>query len=357
MDRLNASALCRSVPFVVSMVVAGCTGETVASDDQLTGLHDDVLTPGDDAVRSRVDAQRDRDTTASFAQISAPANSSDGDALQTSRACNASKWRAGDTRGTINVAGANRTYLLHVPTGYEGKQPVPLLVDLHGLGGNGAAEKAQSGFAAVSDREKFVVVYPDGVAPAGKPSGWNIGLCCSVADDQAFIRALVEKVKSEGCIDEKRVYATGVSMGGGMSYHLACNAADVFAAVAPAAFDLLIEQEMPCKPSRPISVISYRGTADPLVKYAGGASNPPGGGTLASTIHFEGAENTFKRWGAINGCAAAAASEPAGRAQCRTYGSCRDDVEVTLCALQGGSHVPWGDANYAWTRLMKHVLP
>jgi len=349
---VNACLVGRSSSLALLMVVVGCAGDATSSDGQLAA-RDEVVTP----EGAGASEHPERDTSDVAAQIAGPASSADTGASQ-ARSCTASKWSAGDTRATISVAGQSRTYLLHVPRGYKTERPVPLLVDLHGLGGDGAAEKGLSGYAAVADRENFIVVYPDGLAPAGKPRGWNIGLCCSVADDEAFIRALVDKIKSEGCIDEKRVYATGVSMGGGMSYYLACNAADVFAAVAPAAFDLLIEKEMACKPSRPISVISHRGTSDPLVKFAGGASNPPGGGTLASTIHFEGAENTFKRWGVINSCTGApAASEPAGRSQCRTYGGCRDGVEVTLCAQQGGSHSPWSDASYGWKHLTQHVLP
>lgn len=354
---VNAFLVGRSSSLALLMVVAGCTGDANSSDGP-SGEHDDGVASEATPIRSGTTARSERGPTSSSAQIAGPTSSSAPDPSQAPRTCTASKWSAGDTRATINVAGKSRTYLLHVPKGYKGERPVPLLVDLHGLGGDGAAEKGLSGYAAVADRENFIVVYPDGLAPAGKPRGWNIGLCCSVAEDEAFIRALVAKIKDEGCIDDKRVYATGVSMGGGMSYYLACNAADMFAAVAPAAFDLLIEKEMACKPSRPISVISHRGTADPLVKYAGGASNPPGGGTLASTIHFEGAENTFKRWGTINGCAAAPiATEPAGRSQCRTYEGCRDNVEVTLCAQQGGSHSPWSDASYGWKHLTKHVLP
>jgi polyhydroxybutyrate depolymerase len=140
-------------------------------------------------------------------------------------------------------------------------------------------------------------------------------------------------------------------MGGGMSHYLACNAADLFAAVAPSAFDLLAAEEEPCMPSRPISVISFRGTADPIVPYAGGASSPPNG--LNVTIHFQGAENTFKKWAELNGCT----GEPmAGSGGCRTYAQCKAGTEVTLCTKQGGSHDP-GDAKLGWAFMKKHPMP
>src|SRR5690242_6738251 len=117
------------------------------------------------------------------------------------------------------------------------------------------------------------MAFPSGLAgPSG--GAWNVGPCCvDNVDDVEFTRALVAEVKGLACIDPKRVYAVGFSMGGGMSHYVACHAADVFAAVAPAAFDLLQENVMDCKPPRPITVISFRGTSDPIVPYAGGPSS------------------------------------------------------------------------------------
>jgi polyhydroxybutyrate depolymerase len=136
-----------------------------------------------------------------------------------------------------------------------------------------------------------------------------------------------------------------------MSHYLACNAANVFAAVAPSAFDLLTEEEEPCHPARPISVIFFRGTSDPIVKYEGGASNPPNG--LNVTIHFLGAQNTFKRWAELDGCTDTPKDSGGG---CATYSQCKEGVEVTLCTKQGGSHEP-GDAKRGWETLKKYTLP
>ena len=143
------------------------------------------------------------------------------------RCTGGSKWKVGDTRFSFTSDGTTRSYLLHVPASYKGDSAVPLLVDFHGLFGSGQGERGSSGYAQLSDREGFVVAYPDGMGAA-----WNIGVCCAKAADEAFIRELVARIESEGCIDAARVYATGFSMGGGMSHYLACNAADVFAAVA-----------------------------------------------------------------------------------------------------------------------------
>ena len=139
-------------------------------------------------------------------------------------------------------------------------------------------------------------------------------------------------------------------MGGGMSYKLACDAADMIAAVAPAAFELMEEDEWPCHPSRPITVISFNGTADLIVPYAGGASTPPNG--LNVTNHFLGAESTFAKWAELDGCT----GTPEKSGDCSTYTQCGAGVEVTSCIKQGGGHST-GDPDVAWETLKRFALP
>jgi polyhydroxybutyrate depolymerase len=253
----------------------------------------------------------------------------------------------GDSNGTIDVGGMTRNYILHVPPGYTGDEPVPLLVDWHPLTQSAQFQRTSSGYAQVADREGFIVAYPDGIDNA-----WNIGPCCTRSrdvDDLGFARALVDKIKSQACIDPKRVYAAGFSMGGGMSHFLGCKAADVFAAVAPAAFDLI--EEYDCTPSRPITVISFRGTADFIVPYAGGASTPPTPYPL-DPIHFLGAQGTFEKWAELNQCTGEPMDTGGG---CETYTQCAQGVEVTLCTSGGGHST--GDPDVGWPMLAKHPMP
>ena len=255
----------------------------------------------------------------------------------------------GDKTTTSQVDGVARTFLLHVPASYTGKTPVPLVLDFHGLGSSGASQQSLSGYKALSDQEGFIVAWPNGLDNA-----WNIGPCCTQSrsvDDLGFARAIVADIRGRACVDPKRIYADGYSMGGGMSFHLACNAADIFAAVAPSAFDLLAAEEQPCKPARPISVIAFRGTSDPIVPHGGGASMPPNG--LKVTIHFQGAEATFKTWSQLNGCSGA---PTAGAAGCQTYTECKEGTEVTLCTKQSGGHEP-GDAKQGWAFMKRHAMP
>src|SRR5260370_26488097 len=180
----------------------------------------------------------------------------------------------------IQRGGAARSYILHEPPKDDGKTGMPLVIGMHGKGGTGQGEMTGSGWLAKSDAVGIVMMYPDGLYNSwnGGPAGCPILVCCCEPaqdhniDDAAFLRAAVAKTAQDGCIDLKRVYATGLSNGGIMSQWLACDAADIFAAVAPVSGPNMI---MDCKLSRPVSVVLYRGLMDVGVLYNGGM--PPGG--------------------------------------------------------------------------------
>ena len=265
------------------------------------------------------------------------------------QACQASQTGT-PGRETVRLqhAGVSREYILYVPSSYSGDEPVPLVVYFHPLLTNSRTAETSSGFKELADREGFIVAFPEGQQSAA----WNVGVCCTASrdvDDVGFARALVEQVKGEYCVDNKRVYASGFSMGGGMSHYLACEAADVFAAVAPGAFDLFEEND--CTPARPITVISFRGTSDVIVPYEGGRKTSAPNGFVG--VHtFEGAEGTFDHWAEINGCTGEATDEGGG---CKTHSTCTDGVEVTLCTSSGGHE--WPDPDRAWSTLERFSLP
>lgn len=255
----------------------------------------------------------------------------------------------GDQKVTLQVGGASRTMLLHIPDASAASGAVPLILDFHGMGGTGASERAASLFPAVTDREGVIMAFPDGLkGPVG--TAWNIGPCCvEGADDLGFARAIVAYVRSVACIDAKRVYAVGVLTGGLMAYDLACNAADEFAAVSAAAIDMVQETVDACVPQRPVTVVSFRGTADTHVPYAGGPS------TLVPNmpLTFLGAKGTFARWATIDGCSGAAtAADDNG---CARYTACPGGAEVVLCTKQGGADDP-ADGAVAWPLLKRHAL-
>lgn len=264
--------------------------------------------------------------------------------------CPSPALRPGDTNQTVQVGGRSRSYVLHVPNTYDGSKPVPLVVDFHPLGGSGQQERSGSPYPAQTDPEGVIMAFPSGLSgPSG--GAWNVGPCCvKDGDDVAFAKAMVAQIQQTACIDPKRIYAVGFSMGGGMSHYLACHAADVFAAVAPAAFDLLEENVGDCKPPRPITVVSFRGTSDPIVPYNGGYSAVVQG----MPITFLGAKSTHEAWARINQCTGSPSGEDAQG--CSTYSNCKDGVEVVLCTKQGGGHEA-GNARVGWPILKRHTMP
>jgi polyhydroxybutyrate depolymerase len=267
------------------------------------------------------------------------------------QACPAtSTLKPGETTESIQIGSVTRTYILHVPASYTGKTPVPLILDWHGILLNSTIHRSLSGFAELSEREGFIVAFPEGTDTA-----WNIGKCCTssrTVDDLGFAKGLVTKLSQQGCIDAKRVHSTGYSMGGGMSMFLACNATDVFASIATSAFDLQPEEDEPCKPSRPIALIDYRSTGDPIVAYAGAKDTIPPNGT-ATLVTFIGAVTTLMKWAGLNGCTGSAEALGNG---CQTYSQCSAGTEVTLCTKQGGGH-DLMDPAPAWEFLKRHPMP
>lgn len=286
----------------------------------------------------------------------APGSSAPPPNAQPEPTCNATST-PGDSSGTIASGGEQRSYLVHVPSTVEPSVPAPLVIWFHGILGSSQDYRA-SGFREVADREGFVLVAPNGI-----DSAWNVGPCCTARrrniDDVAFAKALVEKIKESACIDPRRVYAAGFSMGGGMSHYLACHAADVFAAVAPSAFDLLKENIDECTPARPISVASFRNRADNFVYYDGTPDSTPPNTFItqdvSTRINILGAEATFDAWGEIDGCTDTPVDDGPG---CRTFKTCEQGTEVTLCAEDDflAGHHP-GPADQMWERLKRFSMP
>ena len=181
---------------------------------------------------------------------------------------------------TIKEGGIERLYLLHVPPQYDQSQPMPLVLMLHGFGGTAANAVRETGWSAKADREGFIVAYPqatrpdEGAAPNLRTNGtaWNDGSGRFHSserniDDVAFIRAVIERIQVEYSIDAKRVYVTGFSNGGSMTFHIGNKLAGRVAAIAPVASASWAET---LAPARKISVLYITGTKDPLNPLEGG---------------------------------------------------------------------------------------
>lgn len=198
---------------------------------------------------------------------------------------------ARDEPGTLQFGGLNRTYRVHVPPG----SAAGLVLNLHGGGGTGVGQERLSDFDAVADVNNLLVVYPDGYEKS-----WADGRGSSPADrhhvdDVGFLVALTSKLLKEFGVASGHVFVTGMSNGGFMTNKLACERADVFAAIAPVAGTL--GRGVPCNPSQPVSVLEIHGTADPLVPFKGGDVRGRGG-----VSHSISANGMVDKWRSADGC-------------------------------------------------------
>lgn len=261
----------------------------------------------------------------------------------------------GDHNYTLEFEGVTHGVIVHVPPGYDGLTPVPVLFDIHGSGSDGAQQLFFSGSPEIADKNGFIVV-----APSGYLGSWNGDIAFGEAyarmlNDVGFMRSLVEYVSELANIDHARVYATGLSNGAAMSNTLGCQAADVFAGIAPVADPLDIGLPT-CKPQQPIAVLGFHGYADDAVPYEGGRGNGP-----ELPTPFPSIPDTLKAWGELMACR----GEPElvalqGKNQCEIYRMCGRDVQVGYCGIDGGHMLYLQEFNiaaYAWDFLKQFALP
>ncbi|MGU3500503.1 alpha/beta hydrolase family esterase [Mycobacterium sp. C31M] len=231
----------------------------------------------------------------------------------------------------IDFGGLNRTYQVHVPPG----APTGLILNLHAGGQTGGQHAALTNFNPVANAHGYVVVYPDGV-----DFSWADGRGASVpdrtgVDDVGFLVALVERVAAEFGIPPGRVFATGLSAGGFMANRLACERADVFAAIAPVGATL--GANVGCQPSQPVSVLTTHGTLDPIVPIGGGPMMGRGGPSniLAATALVD-------SWRHLNECEPDPLIEPQPGVDAqfveRVSYACAQGSAVVYMRVDGGGH-------------------
>ena len=240
------------------------------------------------------------------------------------------------TDGVVETDDGDRDYRIHVPASV-GDAPVPLLVAMHGGGGSASQFAGENGLEALADEEGFVVVHPEGISQRiERLHTWNAGNCCGAAaeqdvDDVAFIRAVVDEVAAAHPIDPDRIFAIGHSNGGMMAYRLACEAADVFAAVGLQAGALGVEG---CEPAAPVSLIHVHGTADTNVPLEGGVGSGVAGVAFRPTLASLAAVTTPQ------GCDddPTDAVDEGNPALSTSTWSCPDGVEVRLALVEDEAH-------------------
>jgi polyhydroxybutyrate depolymerase len=263
-------------------------------------------------------------------------------------ACCASPARA----DSIAVGGVTRTFSAQLPQ----TKPAPLVIVLHGNTQTGADMMMRTAWPLVARRDRFAVVFPDGLNHAWADLRADAtragGAPPEGTDDVAFIATLIEKFVADGTADPKRVYISGISNGGAMAMTLVCARADLFAAAASVIMNLTDESASRCHPSRPLPMLMMNGTADPLIPYEGGR----GTGRFA-VDGFWSAAKTLEFWRRVNSCETDDAAvtdlddrNPSDQSTVTRIAShCPPGGDVVLYRVNGGGHRMPGmfpDANF-----------
>lgn len=194
---------------------------------------------------------------------------------------------SGDRFHHMFYDGQKRTYKLHIPPSYDDINHMPLVVVLHGYMGSSMLVERKTNMSNKGDEEGFIVAYPNGAQKLRFLRGWNAGFSHGLAvltkmDDTGFIRALIKKLQSTLKIDSNRIYVTGHSNGGTMSYRIGAELSDIVAAIGVNAGSIggrffLWGKNRPVwvipKPTNPVSVIVFQGMKDKYIPYDGGKSS------------------------------------------------------------------------------------
>ena len=245
----------------------------------------------------------------------------------------------GDHTRSLMMDGQNRSYLVHIPEGYDPQQPTPVVLALHGATMNGLTMAGFCGMSIKSDEAGFIVVYPSGTGR--KPLlFWNAGGDWEgmgrQPDDVAFIGKLLDDLGTVVNLDAKRVYACGMSNGAMMCYRLAAEMSDRIAAIAPVAGTIAVEES---KPKRPVPVIHFHGTRDTMVPFETAE------GKARAVLRGMPVEDSIQTWVKLNGCdemlkTTDVLSQPDDELKVtRTrYGPGKDGAEVVLVVVEGGGH-------------------
>ena len=242
---------------------------------------------------------------------------------------------------SIVSAGRKREYLLYVPKNYDRRRPTPLVISLHGAGGWPVQQMELSEWNRVAERHGFIVAYPSGTAGIG-PRAWSVNFGAGRMRDVRFISDLIDTIAASYNIDPTRIYANGLSNGGGMSFVLSCTLSDRIAAVGMVG----AAQSLPwswCTDPRPVPMIDFHGTADPMALYNGGES-------WVTPRPFPAVPTFAASWARRNHCAPKPVESAVAADVTRiAYTNCADDAAVVLYRIEGGGHTwPGGQPLPEW---------
>lgn len=274
----------------------------------------------------------------------------------------------------INVDGLNRSYIVRLPQQYyDSTKDWPLVVGLHGTGGNGAQFETGYGMSAKADEAGFIAVYPEGVVKADGRGlfsirTWNAGSCCDYAmysniNDVKFIKTLINNLSDRFRVDRKRIYITGMSNGGMMAYRLASELSDQIAAVAIVSGNMVAPKDPALTGAVPILHIHAK--ADTKV--------PFNGGTGIGAVQFPPVMDGILYWVKRNNCDTVPTVEYGAGYQVQRWSDAAGRAPIHLYLTDDGGHAwpsssrqgRWGDepstalhaTNLVWEFMSRYSLP
>jgi polyhydroxybutyrate depolymerase len=243
-------------------------------------------------------------------------------------------------RNALSVDGSLRSYLLTTPSPH--RQPDPVVVDFHGYGEGAATESLTTQFGALGQHDGFITVFPNGT---GTPIGWGTSTKAG-NPDVTFVGAILDHLEATQCVDEARMYATGLSQGAFMTSTLACVMSERFAAFAPVDG---VELPARCPTTRAVPILAFHGTADPILHFNGGIGRKVLADDLTAHPHplpklararlnGPGYPAHIKAWAAKDGCGATPTDTRVSRHVIHRAYPCPPGVAVEFDIIVGGGH-------------------
>lgn len=268
------------------------------------------------------------------------------------------------TSTSTTTVSSVRAYSKFVPSSYSKDTSIPLVVLLHGYGATGAQQESYMKFESVAEKNKFILVYPDGTTDSVGKRFWNAtDACCnffSEVDDDAYLLSILKEVESNYSIDAKRIYFVGHSNGGFMSYRMACRHPDRIAAIASLAGASFFK-ETDCGAKSSVSVLQVHGTKDETILYEGGQ-------ILGNS--YPSAFASASQWATVNQCTKNAVSRStkldlegniAGdETSIKAWTNCQNSSEVELWTVENATHIPTLSSTFAtkiWEFFAAHPKP
>ncbi|HWY19857.1 MAG TPA: PHB depolymerase family esterase [Candidatus Acidoferrum sp.] len=279
-----------------------------------------------------------------------------------------------DAQEELEINEHTRTYVVHLPQGYDSQQHYPVVILLHGRDQDAAEMARLTHFNEFADKDSIIAVYPNAAngrwaAGTGQPPPYRRGPYrrrgiygpgypppgqrpdagerrqgAHGPEDMPFLHRMLDKLATHYSVDTRRIYAVGLGEGGFMALRMGCNMADRVAAIA--VVGAAMPKTLNCIPSRPIPVLLINGTDDPIVHYDGGRYKD-------GLLHLLSAEDSAKEWARLNRCSEKPTEsklpslQKGGRdTKVYLFDGCRENAQVALYAVKDGGHTWPGGEQY-----------